>query len=115
LYEEPLLCELPLFGESHRGFGHPASIRGLQTMLEFLPRNANWIWIANVVGGNAFGVMACAIELGGHVTVGVADHPYPELGYPTNAQLVSYVAEMARYMGREVATPAEARKMIGLT
>jgi uncharacterized protein (DUF849 family) len=69
--------------------------------------------MANVVGGNAFPVIAAAIALGGHVAVGVADYPYPELGYPTNADLVSYVAEIARYMGREVATATEARQMLG--
>lgn len=114
LYQDPLLCELSLFGDPFRGLGTPGTVRGLQTSLDFFPPGSNWYWMANVVGGNAFPVLATAIALGGHVAVGVADYPYPELGYPTNAQLVGYVAEMARYMGREVATAAEAREMLNM-
>lgn len=114
LYEEPLLCELPLFGDHLGGYGHPGTIQGLNSLLEFLPRRADWTWMANVVGGNAFGVLAAAIALGGHVAIGVADYPYAELGYPTNADLVADVVQLARYMGREVATAAETRELLGL-
>jgi 3-keto-5-aminohexanoate cleavage enzyme len=112
LYPKPLLCELPLFGEHMLAFGHPPTIKGLYSLYEFMPRD--WIWMANSLGVNAFPVLAAAIELGGHATIGVADYAYPELGYPTNAQLVTYVAEMAHRMGREIATPAETRQMLGL-
>ncbi|MGF7239253.1 MAG: 3-keto-5-aminohexanoate cleavage protein [Frankia sp.] len=115
LFEDPLLCELSLFGDAFRGYGHPGTIRGLHASLDFFPTGANWFWMANLVGGNAFPVLGAAIALGGHVAIGVADHPYAELGYPTNAELVGYVVEMARYMGREVATAAEAREMLDLT
>lgn len=115
LYENPLLCEISLFGDPFRGYGTPGTIRGLQSTLDIFPAGSNWFWMANVVGGNAFPVLAAAIALGGHVGLGVADYPYPELGYPTTAQLVTYVADMARYMGREVATAAEAREMLDLT
>jgi uncharacterized protein (DUF849 family) len=54
------------------------------------------------------------MERGGHVSIGLGDYPYPELELPTNARLVSRVAQMAREMGREIATPQEARKMLGL-
>jgi 3-keto-5-aminohexanoate cleavage enzyme len=114
LYDERLLCELTLFGDPFRGYGTPGTIRGLQSTLDTIPAGARWNWMTNVVGGNAFPVLAAAIGLGGHVAVGVADYPYPELGYPTNAQLVGYVAEIARYMGREVATPAEARDLLAM-
>ncbi|HSV82957.1 MAG TPA: 3-keto-5-aminohexanoate cleavage protein [Ramlibacter sp.] len=114
IYDTPLLCELPLFGDHMRAYGTPATIKGLYSLYEFMPRDQKWNWMANALGVNAFPVIAAAIELGGHAVIGVADYPYRELGYPTNAQLVANVAEMARYMGREVATPAEAREMLGL-
>jgi hypothetical protein len=44
----------------------------------------------------------------------VGDYPYSEIGSPQNAELVKKVAAMARQMGREVATPAEAHKMLGI-
>jgi len=53
--------------------------------------------------------------LGGHVAIGIGDYPYPELGLPTNAQLVQHVADLARSLGREVATADEARQMLGIT
>lgn len=114
LYDEPLLCELPLFGDQLRGYGHPGTIKGLLSLLEFFPPRAEWTWMANVLGANAFPVLAAAMSLGGHVVIGVADDPYASLGYPTNAELVATVVELARYMGREVATAAEARQMLGL-
>ena len=55
-----------------------------------------------------------ALEPRGDVAIGLHDYPYPELGYPTNAELVSRVADLARSMGREVATAAEARDMLGM-
>lgn len=114
VYDQPLLCELPLYGGQFRTFGHSATIKGLYSLYEVIPPGANWYWMANVLGANAFAVMAAAIELGGHVVVGVADYAYPELGYPTNAELVKYVVDLARYSGREVATAAEAREMLDL-
>ncbi|OHV22658.1 hypothetical protein BBK14_25450 [Parafrankia soli] len=114
LYKEPLFCELTLFADPFVSYGHPATIRGLHALLDFFPARANWPWFLSVIGGNAFPALAGAIESGGHVAIGVADHPYQELGVPTNAELVTRVVEMARSMGREVATPAEAREMLGL-
>ncbi|CAI7976761.1 3-keto-5-aminohexanoate cleavage protein [Frankia sp. Mgl5] len=114
LYKEPLFCELTLFADPFVSYGHPATIRGLHALLDFFPAQANWPWFLSVIGGNAFPALAGAIESGGHVAIGVADHSYQELGMPTNAELVTRVVEMARSMGREVATPAEAREMLGL-
>jgi uncharacterized protein (DUF849 family) len=59
------------------------------------------------------------IAAGGHVRVGLGQyHPWmwPDMGNdkPTNAEQVARVAEMARAAGREVATPEEARGMLGL-
>ena len=113
LYSEPMPCELTLFADGFPGYGHPATIRGLHALLDFFPaRAANWQWFLSVIGGNAFPALAGAIECGGHVAIGVADHAYPELGFPTNAELVTRVVEMARSMGREIATPVEARAML---
>lgn len=114
LYPERLVTELTLFADPFVSFGHPATIKGLHALLDFFPQRADWQWFTSVIGGNAFPALAGAIEAGGHVAIGVADHPYAELGYPTNAELVSRVVEIARSMGREVATAAEAREMLGI-
>jgi uncharacterized protein (DUF849 family) len=113
LYDDPVFCELPLFAGGFVGYGHPATIKGMQALLDFFPSRASWEWVVNVTGGNAFPVIAGAIESGGHVAVGIPDCGYAELGYPRNPELVARVVKMARSMGREVATAAEARETLG--
>ena len=56
------------------------------------------------------------IELGGNVRTGLEDTFYlPDGSRATsNAQLIEALVAMCREMGREPATPAEARKMIGV-
>jgi 3-keto-5-aminohexanoate cleavage enzyme len=48
------------------------------------------------------------------VAIGLGDYPYPELGTPTNAELVKRLVHMAEGFGRTPATPAETRKMLGM-
>jgi uncharacterized protein (DUF849 family) len=50
--------------------------------------------------------------MGGHVAIGLGDYQFPERGTPSNADLVKEVAKIARAAGREVATPAETRKIL---
>jgi uncharacterized protein (DUF849 family) len=111
LFEEPLYCEVILFSGRLLGFGLPGTIKGMHSLLEFFPRDTKWQWSAHC-HGNTLGIAAGAIECGGHATIGLGDYHYPELGLPANGQLVAYVAGMARAMGREVATVAEAREML---
>lgn len=111
--KEPLFCEISVYGEPYLAFGHPATVKGLNSILDFIPADAQWRWTVSVIGANAFAILANAIELGGDVAIGLHDYPYPELNFPTNAELVGRVADMARSMGREVATAAEAREMLG--
>jgi uncharacterized protein (DUF849 family) len=53
-----------------------------------------------------------AITNGGHVSIGLGDDPYAELGLPTNADLVRIVTDLAAKHGRPVATPAQARQIL---
>jgi len=54
--------------------------------------------------------------MGGNVRVGMEDNPYYWDGVPakSNAQLVERIVRIARELGREVASPDEARKILGL-
>jgi 3-keto-5-aminohexanoate cleavage enzyme len=58
-----------------------------------------------------------AIVSGGHVRVGFEDNLYFSKGVlaQSNAQLVERIAGLSRTLLREVATPAEARKILGIT
>jgi uncharacterized protein (DUF849 family) len=44
----------------------------------------------------------------------LGDYHYQEMETPTNAQLISRVARMAREMGHQIATPEETRQALGL-
>ncbi len=59
---------------------------------------------------------AAAIIDGGHVRVGFEDNVYVSKGVlaKSNGELVQKVVRLARELGREIATPAEAREILGL-
>jgi len=107
----PMLLMLVLGGPSFIA-AHPANVAGLNAHLAFLPRGATIHWLTSCHGANALEVAAAAIEAGGHIALGLGDHPYDELGEPTNADLVARVCQLARERGREPATPAEVRQLL---
>jgi len=87
----------------------------LATMVNELPPKA--IWAGAGIGRYQLYMNAMAISMGGHVRVGLEDNIYFDTGreqLATNLKLVERLVGIARAVGREVASPAEARKMIGL-
>ena len=54
--------------------------------------------------------------MGGHVRVGLEDNVYYRRGEKAlgNAQLVERTVRIARELNRAVATPADARRMLGI-
>lgn len=74
------------------------------------------IWLAHSSMGQTFPLCAIAIATGAHVRVGFEDSPFlPNNPQPSsNAQYIEWAVTMARLQGREPATPAEARGMLGL-
>jgi 3-keto-5-aminohexanoate cleavage enzyme len=93
---------------------HPGTVRGLQALVEFLPRSHDVHWAVSCFGGNLLELAPAAIESGGHIAIGLGDYPYRELGEPTNAEVVAEVVRMVRAAGREPATPSEVRDVLGL-
>lgn len=112
--KEPLFCEVSVYGEPYLAFGHPATVKGINSVLDFIPPAADWRWTVSVIGANPWAILANTIDRGGDVVIGLHDYPFPELGFPTNPQLVSRVADLGRAMGRDVATAAEAREILGM-
>lgn len=74
--------------------------------------------LLNVIGIGAaqFPILAMAIVLGHHVRVGLEDNVFygPHQLAVSNAQMVERVVRLATEIGRPIATPAEAREMMGL-
>lgn len=62
-------------------------------------------------------MVALGLLLGGHVRVGFEDNVYLERGVlaASNAQVVEKAVRLARDLGREVASPTEARAILGLS
>ncbi|HON98802.1 MAG TPA: 3-keto-5-aminohexanoate cleavage protein [Syntrophales bacterium] len=69
-----------------------------------------------VAGRSQFPLGTQSLLLGGHVRVGLEDNLYLERGRlaKSNAEQVEKMVRIARELGREPATPAEARLMLGL-
>ena len=76
----------------------------------------NWTWSVCAPGRYEMEMGALAIMMGGHVRVGMEDNIYLEKGVlaKSNAELVAKVVRIAKELGREIATPDEARKILGL-
>ena len=92
--------------------GHPATSQGLRAHLDFLPARDGLQWTACNYGGDLLGILGPMLAAGGHVALGLGDFAYRGFGCPTNADIVRYVADYARKLGREPATPDEVRRLL---
>ena len=94
--------------------GIPATAENLLHLLRQLPEGATWT-VAGV-GRAQLPMAVLGIVLGGHVRVGLEDNIWYRKGQlATNAQLVARVVRIAREMDRDIATPDEARRLLGLS
>lgn len=92
----------------------PGNPEDLMFMVNQLPAGSTWT-VAGI--GRSETPLAClAIILGGNVRVGFEDNIYYSKGVKakSNAELVERVVRLAKEIGREVATPDEARAILGL-
>lgn len=115
LVPAPAFVTLVLSGE--RGImGHPATEAGLRAYLDCMPNEApeqTIEWSALCGGREIFNLLPMILREGGHVSAGLGDTTYSSLGQPSNADVVRAIAAIARDAGREIATPEEARAMLG--
>ncbi len=91
-----------------------ATVRDLVFMVGSLPAGATWT--ATGIGKECWNIVAATIAMGGHVRVGFEDNVYMSKGVlaKSNGEMVERVVQMAKLMNREVATPDEARQILGL-
>jgi uncharacterized protein (DUF849 family) len=94
-------------------WGAPASAEMVAYFKGALPHRS--IWAAFGVGRAEFPMVAQSFLMGGHVRVGMEDNFYLDKGVQaeTNAQLVQKAVGLVRSLGGEVASPGEAREMLG--
>lgn len=91
-----------------------ATARDLAFMVDSIPEGSTWTVAA--VGRYQFPMAAMGIAMGGHVRVGFEDNIYYNKGElaKSNGQLVERVVRLANELGREIATPDEAREILSL-
>jgi 3-keto-5-aminohexanoate cleavage enzyme len=107
------ILKLPLHFDFVMGVpgGIAGSIKNLLLMAESIPEGCTWS-VAGV-GRAQLPLANAAILLGGHVRVGLEDNIYYAKGVlASNLMLVERVVRLARELGREVATPDEARRIL---
>lgn len=112
LLEEPLLVNVVT---NIPGECIPWSPKNVLFLVESLPPNAQWLVTA--IGGKVhFLSVALSVALGGHVRVGMEDNVYIERGVlaKSNAQIVEKTVGLLRALGKEIASPAEARAILQL-
>ena len=92
----------------------PATVGNLDYLVKQIPAGSTWT--VTGVGRGAWPMAAAGIVMGGNVRVGFEDNIYLERGHKaaSNGELVAKVVALAKLLGREVATPDEARKILSL-
>jgi 3-keto-5-aminohexanoate cleavage enzyme len=83
-------------------------------MASILPQGASWS--ATGIGRTHLEVTLAALSLGGNVRTGFEDTIYYSRGRlaTSNAELIDRVARIARDTGREIASPDQARQILGI-
>jgi 3-keto-5-aminohexanoate cleavage enzyme len=97
--------------------GAPGSMAGTVKNLQFLSESipAGSTWCVAGIGKSEILLSAAAITIGGHVRVGLEDNLFLPDGSPaSNPLLVEKIARIAREIGREIASPDEARSILSL-
>ncbi|GGC76142.1 3-keto-5-aminohexanoate cleavage enzyme [Thalassobacillus devorans] len=94
--------------------GMPATPKNLMHMVDCIPEGSTWSAIG--ASKHQLTINTMSILLGGHVRVGMEDSVYYRKGElaETNAQFVTRIVNLAKTLGREVATPDEAREILQL-
>ncbi len=98
--------------------GIPATVENLMFLLQTAKRTFGQDFVWSVCAAGRFQMPLCTagLLLGGNVRVGMEDSLWLEKGVPatTSAEQVAKIVRIARELGVETATPAEARAILGL-
>jgi len=94
--------------------GAPPIVESIQLFARLVPDGLPWMVTA--IGRHNFPMMAVTLALGGHIRTGLEDVVYVAPGEyaESNAQLVTRARTLCQAVGRPVATPAQAREILGI-
>ncbi|USK59256.1 3-keto-5-aminohexanoate cleavage protein [Peribacillus asahii] len=95
--------------------GMPATPKNLMYLIDSIPEGSTWSAIG--ASKDQLTINTMSILLGGHVRVGMEDSVYYRKGElaKTNAQFVERIVQLSHTLGREIATPNEARDILQLS
>jgi uncharacterized protein (DUF849 family) len=114
LQAESLLHE-PVFFQMVLGtpYGLPSNVETVLYLRQLLPAGA--MWSAFGLGAQQMPMVAQSVLLGGHARVGLEDNLYLRRGvFATNGELVARAVRIIEDLGHSVASPEEARQMLGM-
>ncbi|SMC81842.1 3-keto-5-aminohexanoate cleavage protein [Papillibacter cinnamivorans] len=107
--KSPMYCQLVM----GVGGAMEATVENLLYLVNHLPKDT--VWSAFGIGTAHLPIMYAALALGGHIRVGLEDNVYFSKGVKaSNPQLVDRAVQAITTFGKEPATPAEARQILGL-
>ena len=107
--KSPMWCELVLGVLG----GMDATVENLLYLAQHLPEGT--IWSACGIGKAHLPIMYAALALGGHLRVGLEDNLYMSQGVKaTNPMMVERAVRVVREFGKQPATSAEAREILGI-
>jgi 3-keto-5-aminohexanoate cleavage enzyme len=90
-----------------------ANPKNLLSLIDFLPEGS--FFNVTAIGAMQLPLTTIGLLMGGNVRVGLEDNIYYSKGVlATNEQLVARSVRIVRELGLEVATPSEARQILGL-
>ena len=94
--------------------GIPATPQNLMLMLDTIPEESSWQVVS--IGKAQLALSTMAVAMGGNIRVGLEDNVYYSRGRlaKNNAELVERAVRIIHELGREVATPEEAREIMGM-
>lgn len=113
-FQKQGFIKTPMHFDFVLGVQMSATARDLAFMVDSIPQGSTWT--AAGIGRSQFQIAAMSIVMGGNVRVGFEDNTYIEKGVlaKSNGEMVEKVVRLAKELGREIATPAEAREILGL-
>ncbi len=110
LFEDPSWVQMCMGA----GWGIEATPENLIFMKNMLPPDIPWCVMG--VGRSQLPMITMSILLGGHIRVGFEDNIYLRKGVllKSNAEMVEVAVNLVEQLQHEVATPAEARRILGI-
>jgi 3-keto-5-aminohexanoate cleavage enzyme len=111
------LLEKPYWIQTVMGYQTSSfpTVENVLQILKEVPKDS--LWLCSAIGQFQLPLTTLATLMGGHVRVGLEDNVYYARGRKakSNAELVQRAVRIAHELNRAVATPAEARQMLGLS